>query len=154
MDREVRMLSLAIPGRTRLCDSWTRRELLRVGGLSALGLTLADWFRAEAAGAASAPSRAKSVILIFNCGAPSHIDAALRQHRLHHPRPVRRLSGQPLRPLCPERRSELAALYRPEPGAGRRDGTDEAPARPARAPGKWPAGRSRAGAARPGQRAG
>ena len=36
------MLSLEYPGRTRLCDGWSRRELLRAGSLSALGLTLAD----------------------------------------------------------------------------------------------------------------
>jgi len=68
------VISLALGGRTRLCDSWTRREVLRVGGLSALGLTLADWFRARAAGADTGQGRARSVILIFNCGAPSHID--------------------------------------------------------------------------------
>jgi hypothetical protein len=68
------MISIESGGRTRLCDSWTRREILRVGGLSALGLSLADWQRAEAAGAAGGKRRAKSVILIFNCGAPSHID--------------------------------------------------------------------------------
>src|SRR5688572_8650131 len=74
------MISLRCPGRTRLCDSWTRREVLRAGGLSALGLTLADWFRAEAAGAVTREAgvrprpRARSVILIFNCGAPSHTD--------------------------------------------------------------------------------
>src|SRR6186713_1213665 len=71
---ETEMISVQSPGRTRLCDSWTRREVLRVGGLSALGLTLADWFRTEAAGAAAGRARAKSVILIFNCGAPSHLD--------------------------------------------------------------------------------
>src|SRR6266496_5965347 len=70
------MLSLQFPGATRLCDGWSRREVLRVGGLSALGLSLADLLRAESAGAAEArlKPRAKSVILIFNCGAPSHID--------------------------------------------------------------------------------
>ncbi len=68
------MFSLQYRGKTRLCDGWTRREVLRVGGLSALGLTLADWFRLEAAAAAPPKGRARSVILIFNCGAPSHID--------------------------------------------------------------------------------
>jgi hypothetical protein len=67
------MLSLECGGKTRLCDSWTRREILRVGGLSALGLSLADSFRLAEA---SPPRRAtaRSVILIYNCGAPSHID--------------------------------------------------------------------------------
>jgi hypothetical protein len=68
------MISLQKSGLTRLCDSWTRREVLRVGGLSALGLSLADWNRAEAAGVVAARPKAKSVILIFNCGGPSHID--------------------------------------------------------------------------------
>src|SRR5438093_538950 len=73
-EHHATMISLFAPGKTRLCDSWTRREILRAGGLSALGLTLTDWFRAEAAGAVTEKGRAKSVILIFNCGAPSHID--------------------------------------------------------------------------------
>lgn len=68
------MISLEVPGRTRLCDSWTRREVVRVGGLSALGLSVTDLMRLEAAQAAEKPKRPKSVILIFNCGAPSHID--------------------------------------------------------------------------------
>ena len=33
----------------RLCDGISRRELLRVGGLSVLGLSLPDLMRAEAA---------------------------------------------------------------------------------------------------------
>ncbi len=68
------MLSIAVPGQTRLCDGPTRRELLRVGALSALGLTLVDLQRLEAAGPPRRGAKARSVILIFNCGAPSHID--------------------------------------------------------------------------------
>ncbi len=34
---------------SRLCDGITRREFLRVGGLTALGLTLADFLRTQAA---------------------------------------------------------------------------------------------------------
>lgn len=68
------MISLALGGKTRLCDSWTRRELLQVGGLGTLGLTLPGMLRAEAAGARTGRGKAKSVILIYNCGAPSHID--------------------------------------------------------------------------------
>ncbi len=68
------MFSIGFSGKTRLCDGWARRELLRVGGLSALGLTLTDWFRAADAGTLTSGGKAKSVILIFNCGAPSHHD--------------------------------------------------------------------------------
>ena len=52
----------------------TRRGALRLGGLGALSLFWSDWQRLQAAGAASAKAKAKSVILIFNAGAPSHLD--------------------------------------------------------------------------------
>lgn len=68
------MISLLQRGRTRLCDSWSRRELLRVGALGALGFSLADAYRLEAAVGRPAGATARSVILIYNCGAPSHID--------------------------------------------------------------------------------
>jgi hypothetical protein len=47
---------------------------LGLGGLGALSLFWNDWIRAESTGSASGKGKAKSVILIFNCGAPSHID--------------------------------------------------------------------------------
>ncbi len=62
----------------RLCDSWSRRELLTVGGLSLLGLGLPEFL------ATAGPQRrsnrgdsfgsADSVILVFLQGSPSHID--------------------------------------------------------------------------------
>jgi hypothetical protein len=52
----------------------TRRQFLRISGLGALGLFWADWLRAETTGITSGKAKTKSVILIFNCGAPSHID--------------------------------------------------------------------------------
>jgi len=55
-----------------------RREILRIGGGSLLGLNLADMFRLRAAplSAAQGPSfgRAKSVVLVFLQGGPSHLD--------------------------------------------------------------------------------
>jgi hypothetical protein len=68
------MLSIGCPGKTRLCDSWTRREILRVGAAGALGLSLPSWMSAEAAGLVRREAKAKAVILIYNCGGPSHID--------------------------------------------------------------------------------
>ncbi|HEU4752366.1 MAG TPA: DUF1501 domain-containing protein [Armatimonadota bacterium] len=73
---------LTIEGRRgRLCDSLTRRELLRVGGISLMGLTLPNVLalREAQAGTQLAQSgngfgRAKSVILLFLQGGPSHID--------------------------------------------------------------------------------
>src|SRR5436305_13699276 len=49
-----------------------RRALLRAGALSALGLTLPDLLRLEAAGAS--PPREMSCILIWLRGGPSAVD--------------------------------------------------------------------------------
>jgi uncharacterized protein (DUF1501 family) len=75
---------LSIPGNNVMdCDGVTRRELLRVGGAGLLGLSLAEVLALEgAAKAAPAEKRqsaagfgtAKSVIMIFLQGGPSHID--------------------------------------------------------------------------------
>ena len=62
----------------RRCDGVTRRDVLRVGSLTALGLGLADWFRLRATSplpASSAPRRrARSCILLWLDGVPSHLD--------------------------------------------------------------------------------
>ena len=60
-----------------LHDQFSRRRLLRIGGLGALGLNLAGLYRAEAAiGVASSATHRpiRSCILIFYYGGPSHID--------------------------------------------------------------------------------
>src|SRR3954466_6677011 len=59
--------------RTALCGRISRRELLCAGGLTAAGLSLADFLRAEARGAAEQP-KAQSVILLWLWGGPSHLD--------------------------------------------------------------------------------
>jgi hypothetical protein len=48
----------------------SRREMLQASGLAGLSLFLSQWQRAEAV----SRKKTKSVILIFNCGAPSHLD--------------------------------------------------------------------------------
>ncbi|MFO0846593.1 MAG: DUF1501 domain-containing protein, partial [Gemmataceae bacterium] len=58
------MLSLHVPGR-----GLNRRELLRVGGLSLGGLTMADL-----AAAGPGKRRFKSCVFVFLFGGPSHID--------------------------------------------------------------------------------
>src|SRR5215218_9958032 len=50
----------------------SRRPVLQAGAAAALGLFWNGWLRAEAVRPAA--GKAKSVILIFNSGAPSHID--------------------------------------------------------------------------------
>ena len=67
---------------TDLCDSnlkMTRRNLLRVGGSTMLGLSLGSLLnlKARAAEAAKGPAgwgRAKSVIMVYLQGGPSHLD--------------------------------------------------------------------------------
>ena len=69
------MLSFQHPG-PRLCDGWTRREWLRVGGLSALGLSSAALLRAQAT-SVNRQGRAKACIVLFLMGGPPHaIDQA------------------------------------------------------------------------------
>ncbi|MEK6236940.1 MAG: DUF1501 domain-containing protein, partial [Planctomycetales bacterium] len=56
------------------CDGVSRREALRVGGLSALGLTAADWLAMRASAAANPAPKARSCILIWLDGGPSHLE--------------------------------------------------------------------------------
>jgi hypothetical protein len=71
---------LVIPGQQgkATCDGMNRRELLRIGGSAMLGLSLADIFRLQAADNAPAGGpgfgRARSVIMIYLQGGPSHLD--------------------------------------------------------------------------------
>jgi hypothetical protein len=69
------MLTISGP-RHQFCDGVSRRNFLQVGALGA-GLTLADLLRARAPGAEASPTprpSAKSAILIWLNGGPSHID--------------------------------------------------------------------------------
>lgn len=71
-------------GRSRLCDGVSRREMLRVGGLSALGLSLPMLARGRQAAAAPLQNlsgkRAKSCIILFLMGGPP-------QHSTWDPKP-------------------------------------------------------------------
>ena len=59
----------------RRCDGMTRRDALRVGGLSALSLSLPGLLRLRSAQAAKAIApKAKNCILIWLDGGPSHLD--------------------------------------------------------------------------------
>src|SRR5438270_11345698 len=73
---------LVIPGSSGkdTCDGITRRELLRVGGSAMFGISLANLFSLQKAtaseGVAGGPGfgKAKSVILVYLQGGPSHLD--------------------------------------------------------------------------------
>jgi hypothetical protein len=74
------MLSIPATG-ARLCDGLTRREWLRVGGLSAFGLSLPQLLAAPKPAAPSGRfGKAKSCILIFLTGGPP-------QHETWDPKP-------------------------------------------------------------------
>ncbi len=76
------MLDLNVGQASSDCTGTSRREFLRVGGLSALGLTLANFFRAQASAADSPGANASgsvnrrnvNCILMWMQGGPSHID--------------------------------------------------------------------------------
>src|SRR5262249_6614322 len=59
----------------RNCQGLSRRELLQVGGLGFLGLTLGDYYGvAGASGDSGARNREPSCIFIFLSGGPSHFE--------------------------------------------------------------------------------
>ena len=68
-------------GSARLCDGLTRREMLRVGGLGAFGLTLPQLLHAQEAKAPAAKEgKAKACIILFLMGGPP-------QHSTWDPKP-------------------------------------------------------------------
>lgn len=77
MENAITMLRV-LGRETRACDGISRRELLRVGGLSLFGgMTLPTFLQAANRGARSShvfPGKAKSVILLNLFGGPPHMD--------------------------------------------------------------------------------
>jgi Protein of unknown function (DUF1501) len=55
------------------CDGVTRRDIVRLGALTALGLTAGNWATLRAAGGTTS-SKARRCILIWLDGGPSHIE--------------------------------------------------------------------------------
>ena len=56
------------------CDGLTRRDFMQIGTLGAIGLSLPQLLAAKAAGAVRSEYDDRSVIMIFNLGAPSQMD--------------------------------------------------------------------------------
>lgn len=103
----------------RHCSSLSRRELLQAGALGAVGCSLADLLRLTAS-AQNESARAKSVILLWLWGGPSHLDtfdmkpAAPTEYRGPY-RPVpTNVSGIEICELLPQlaRRADRFALIR------------------------------------------
>ncbi len=68
------MIQVTGEGSTTTCDGMRRRDFLQVGTLGALGLSLSNLAALQAAGAAPPGNDERSVIMIFNLGAPSQLD--------------------------------------------------------------------------------
>src|SRR6476661_3353830 len=69
------MLDIIFGSRKSRCDGVSRRDVLKVGALGALGVSLSDVLRAEATQTADSHARARSVILVFLGGGISHHDS-------------------------------------------------------------------------------
>ena len=71
--------------RKTLCDGFSRRDLLQIGGLGMFGLSLSDALRLQALGTEAAPApsfgKAKACILLFPFGSPP-------QHETFDPKPA------------------------------------------------------------------
>lgn len=68
------MLRLTLPNGVRFCDGYTRREVLQIGTASALGLALPDLLQRLARASSHQRAKARSVIILFLSGGPSHLD--------------------------------------------------------------------------------
>src|SRR5688572_6174310 len=68
------MIKFSGNGSITTCDGITRRDFLQAGTLGAIGLSLSQLAAWKAAGAIAPGNDEKSVIMIFNLGAPSQID--------------------------------------------------------------------------------
>ncbi|MEM9367004.1 MAG: DUF1501 domain-containing protein [Planctomycetota bacterium] len=69
------MFQLTGRGSAHTCDGSTRRDFLQVGTLGAIGLGLPQYLNAAEKGAVEDDaSNKRSCIMIFNLGAPSHLD--------------------------------------------------------------------------------
>ena len=68
------MFQLTDKGSVTTCDGITRRDFMQVGSLGAVGLSLPQLLAAEQQGMVKGEHDDRSVIMIFNLGAPSQID--------------------------------------------------------------------------------
>ncbi|MBB75539.1 MAG: hypothetical protein CMJ75_13615 [Planctomycetaceae bacterium] len=68
------MLRLTDRGTAQTCDGLNRRDFMQVGSLGAVGLSLPQLMAAKEAGHVKQEHDDRSVIMIFNLGAPSQLD--------------------------------------------------------------------------------
>jgi hypothetical protein len=68
------MIDFVGRGMARTCSGATRRDFLKVGALSSLGLSLPKYLAAKETGGVDPAKDGNACIMIFNLGAPSQID--------------------------------------------------------------------------------
>ena len=68
------MLNFEGNGTSHTCDGTTRRDFLQTGVLGATGFTLAQHAQAKEQGLVADGNDQRSVIMIFNLGAPSQVE--------------------------------------------------------------------------------
>lgn len=68
------MLTLTGDGSSQTCNGTIRRDFLQVGALGAIGLGLPQYLAAADSNGVDPSKSKRSAIMIFNLGAPSHID--------------------------------------------------------------------------------
>ena len=61
-------------GNDRTCGGISRREILRIGGISGLGLNLPNWLRQRALSDESARPKDVNCIFLWMLGGPSQIE--------------------------------------------------------------------------------
>lgn len=87
------MLTLNDNGLARNCHGVSRRELLRVGGLTLGGLALPSWLASQASAAAKEHYvRDVSVVFLFLQGGPSHIE--FFDPKMTAPSEIRSITGE------------------------------------------------------------
>ncbi len=68
------MLNITGQGTAQTCDGVSRRDFIQAGTLGAAGITLSELEQARAEGKTDPESDRRSVIMIFNLGAPSQFE--------------------------------------------------------------------------------
>lgn len=68
------MLNLVGNGSAQTCNGVNRRDFLQIGTLGAIGLSLPQYLEAKERGAIDKRFDQRACIMIFNLGAPSHLD--------------------------------------------------------------------------------
>ena len=68
------MLQLTGTGKAKTCSGVSRRDFLQAGSLASIGLSLPTYLRAKEQGLVKQDHDDRAAIMIFNLGAPSHLD--------------------------------------------------------------------------------